>query len=89
VGDISQFEPEEGTDITAEGATMGYHISVGMRLLLDGFDRTTADSFDEDMGFNNSYLFIEWSKLNLDDFGSDTSFILSDELISFGLAFDF
>jgi hypothetical protein len=89
VGETSQFEPEEGSDITAEGATMGYHISVGLRLLLDGFDKTTADSFDEDMGFNNSYLFIEWSKLSLDDFGRDTSFVLSDELISFGLAFDF
>ena len=89
VGETSIHEPEEGSDIAAEGATMGYHVSVGMRLLLDGFDPSSANSFDEDMGFNNSYLFIEWSRLELDDFGSETSFVLSDELINFGLAFDF
>ena len=71
------------------GATQGYHMGGGIRLLLDGFAQKMAKDFDNEMGFNDSYLFAEMTILKLDDFGSGKSFILSDNLFSFGLGFDF
>ena len=71
------------------GATQGYHVGGGIRLMLDPFASKMAKDFDNEMGFNDSYLFAEMTVLDLDDFGSDKSFILSDSMFSFGLGFDF
>ncbi|MBR57231.1 MAG: hypothetical protein CMH54_04150 [Myxococcales bacterium] len=87
--EVSDHEAEDGTESEGVGATHGLHVSFGVRLLLDAFAQDMADGFDEDMGFNDSYLFVEWTDLHLDDYGSDASFILSDQMVSFGLGFDY
>jgi len=88
VGDVAQFTDEEGKSYDAKGGTLGGHFTVGMRLLLDVFAKGMAREFDEDLGVNQSYLFIEMTQLSVDDGGSETSFNMSDTLFSFGLGFD-
>jgi hypothetical protein len=48
-----------------------------------------AIAFDSESGVNNSYIFVEYQHLEVDDFGSSDSLVLSDDALSFGLAFEF
>jgi hypothetical protein len=89
VGDVAQFTDDEGTKHSAEGGTLGGHFTVGLRLLLDTFAEEMAWEFDDDLGFNQSYLFMEMTQLTVNDGDSESSFDLSDTLFSFGLGFDF
>jgi hypothetical protein len=45
-------------------------------------------TFDNEMGVNNSYAFIELQAVELNDFGSEESFDLSDLNLMFGLSFE-
>lgn len=49
-----------------KGRTWGTHAALGGMFLLDFIDRSAALGFDEEVGVNNSYLFVEWQWLNLD-----------------------
>lgn len=71
------------------GLTWGWHASAGLMFLLDIFSTSMAIGMDSESGVNNSYLFAEYQHTSLDDFGSGTSLILSDDALSFGLAFEF
>ncbi len=59
-----------------------------MRLLLDVFEPKAARGFDIEMGVNHSYLFIEYQRLSLTNFGDAKALDLSDDILVFGLAFD-
>jgi hypothetical protein len=72
-----------------EGGTAGWHVSAGLHLLLDWIDPTSAASFDYTWGINNTYAFAEYMHMEVDDFGSSDSFILSDDLWMFGLSFEY
>ena len=71
------------------GATNGYSLAAGLALLLDWFDPRLARDFWMDTGILHTYLFGEARWTHVDDFGSKTSWILSDDKtsISGGLLF--
>jgi hypothetical protein len=79
----------EADGTRGRGATFGWHASLGLNLLLDIIDPSTAAVFDLNWGINNSYIFAEYMITQIDDFGSSTSFDLSDNYFNFGLAFEF
>ncbi len=55
------------------------------------FDPTLARELDSDTGINHTYVFFEARKTRVDDFGSSSSWNLSDDRISLagGLLFVF
>ncbi len=72
----------------AMGGTWGYHTSAGVKFLLDWVDPSSAQTFDLEMGVNNSYVFFEYQSATVDDFGSSTSFNLGNDSFMFGLSFE-
>jgi len=83
----------DGSGHTARsGATNGWSAAGGLALLLDYFDPDLGRELDRETGINHSYLFAEARKTYVDDFGSKTSWILSDQASvswSFGILFVF
>ena len=70
----------DGSGHTARsGATNGWSAAGGLSLLLDLFDPDLARELDQETGINHTYLFAEARKTSVDDFGSSTSWILSDK----------
>jgi hypothetical protein len=63
-----EWTDENGEPISekARGATLGWQFSTGLAVRLDPFDRRTARTFDNDVGVNHSYLFVEflWAFVN-------------------------
>ena len=74
-----------------EGATNGWSVTGGIGFLLDFLDPAMARELDQDSGVNHTFLFAEVTKSSIDDFGSSSSWDLSDEKLSlsFGLTFVF
>jgi len=70
------------------GGTWGLHWAASLYLLLDFFEPHTAKIFDNEIGVNNSYLFVEYVGYWSNDFGSDSSWDLSHNGVVFGLAFE-
>jgi len=87
-GDASTWTDPSGTSYDAAGGTWGLRGAVALHLLLDIFEPHTAKVFDNELGVNHSYLFVEYGYRWLNDFGSDSSFDLSDDGFTFGLAFE-
>lgn len=83
-GKTASFQGDE-----ARGGTFGWHAAAALHLWLDWIDPSSAASFDNTWGINNSYLFAEYSHREIDDFGSAESFNLSDDLWVFGIAFEY
>lgn len=65
-----------------EGATNGWSVAGGLALLLDFFDPQLARELDMDSGINHTYLFFEVQKSKVNDFGSSSSWDLSDPKLS-------
>jgi hypothetical protein len=53
----------------AKGHTWGMHYALGAMFLLDSLDEFAATQLDNEMGINNSYLYLEWMMSRLDGFG--------------------
>jgi hypothetical protein len=70
--------------VTKKGATNGWSLSGGVGLLLDFIDPMLGRELDEDTGINETWLFFEIEKSVVDDFGSATSWVLSDEQLTLG-----
>jgi hypothetical protein len=77
--------------IGGSGGTNGYSFSGGVAFLLDFLDQGVARDMDRDLGINDTYLFVDFAKSFITDFGSSKSWNLSDErvTISGGLMFVF
>ena len=86
--DLSDYQAEAGDEAPGQGGTAGLYGAVALHLLLDFFEPHTAKVFDNDLGVNHSYLFVEYATHWVDDFGSKDSFDLSDDGFVFGLAFE-
>jgi hypothetical protein len=86
--DRGDSDPSNDKKRSATGGTYGYTGSVGLHLLLDIFEPHTSVTFDNEMGVNNSYAFVELQAVELSDFGSKHSFDLSDLNVMFGLSFE-
>jgi hypothetical protein len=77
---------------SGRGATNGYSFSGGLALLLNSLDPTLGRDMDRDTGINQTYLFVEFTKSYIKDFGSSSSWNLSDDrkvALSGGLLFVF
>jgi hypothetical protein len=66
------------------GATNGWSATGGIAFLLDILDPQSARDLDRETGVNHTYLFFEATKSTIDDFGSSSSWDLSDEDFSYG-----
>lgn len=64
---------------TGSGATSGWSAGVGLAFLLDFIDPGLAREMDRDTGINHTYVFVEGTKTQIDDFGSKTSWDLSND----------
>lgn len=64
---------------TESGATNGWSVAGGVGLLLDFIDPKLSRELDADTGVNQTWLYFEVEKSFVDDFGSSTSWDLSDE----------
>ena len=73
------------------GATNGYSVSAGLAFLLNFLDPGVAREMDRDLGINHTYVFVDFTKSYIDDFGSSKSWNLSDDktTIAGGLLFVF
>lgn len=94
VGETTEYsgvaaEGESPLTLEGKGDTWGWHVTGGIKILLDVFAPRMAQTFDVDAGVNNSYLFAEVVYADISDFGSDTSFQLGDLVFLFGMAFEF
>ena len=89
VGDVANKPTSTGANQYGRGGTWGGHVSVGLAFLLDVMAPKMAQTFDVDVGVNNSYIFFEyvWSWVN--DFGTSSSMDLSSGMFVGGLAFEF
>ena len=87
-GGISDYETEAGVRSVGSGETHGWHAGATAYLLLDTFAPGMAMNFDADSGVNNSYLFVNFMQTEADDFGSKTSWSLSDTTTLFGIGFE-
>jgi hypothetical protein len=67
-----------------QGATNGWSVTGGVGFLLDVLDPMLARELDRDSGVNHTFLYFEVTKSSIDDFGSSTSWDLSDEKVSLG-----
>jgi hypothetical protein len=72
--------------VTGEGASYGYQWALGLMLLLDPFDRTSARDLDSTAGVNNSYLFFEWYNSDLNGFDSGDQMQVGTNTWMLGLA---
>lgn len=89
-GDTAEYaDPVAGKIFTGAGDTWGFHVAAGLKILLDAFAPKMAQTFDNEIGVNNSYLFAEFFYANISDFGSNDSIQLGTITGLFGLAFEF
>jgi hypothetical protein len=86
---VSEVPTTDGSTIEGTGGTAGWHGAVGVHLLLDWFSPVMANAFASNVGVVNSYFFAEYMVSRVDDFGSDTSWSLSQNQLWLGLAFEF
>lgn len=75
--------------LAGRGGTWGWHYEVALYFLLDSLAPRMAAAFDSTAGVNNSYVFISFTGTHVSDFGSDSSWSLSDNMLRFGIAFEF
>ncbi len=85
---VSVYKDAAGKSHRGEGGVAGLHWTAGLRLLLDVFEPQAAKSFDIELGVNHSYLFAEFQRMSINNFGDPKAFDLSDDIVWFGLAFD-
>ena len=88
-----EFEDANGATsvyegVQASGGKLGWHASLGLHLLLDFIDPSSAAYLDMSWGVNNSYFFAEYLMTRADGFGA-SGLDLSDDQWLFGLAFEF
>ncbi len=88
LGDTSSWVSPSGKDISGAGGTWGLNGAIALHLHLNIFEPHTAKVFDNELGVNNSYLFVEYGIHWLNDFNSDKSLDLTDHGLTFGLAFE-
>jgi hypothetical protein len=65
-GDTATVDGQKG-----RGATLGWQFSPGLAIQLDGFDKKTARTFDNEVGVNHSYIFVEFLFAFVNRFGND------------------
>ncbi len=81
------YEDEQGNTHSEKGSggTPGWQISPGIAIQLDGFDRMSARTFDNEVGVNHSYLFFEYTYAQVEGlFGGKNMYLSPTDLGSNG-----
>ncbi len=74
--------------VKGNGLSIGPQFALGGMLLLDAFDPDAASSLDDQLGINNSYVFVEWYDSFLNDFGTGRQMQVGTNSWVLGLAFE-
>lgn len=88
-GMIADGATSDGRVFVGRGGTAGWHYGVTLYFWLNWLAPAMAASFDGSTGINNSYLYAEFLSTHMNNFGSKSSWDLSDNIFKFGLAFEF
>jgi len=76
--------------ISGVGGSLGTQLGVGLSLDLNVFDEYSAKNFDESMGVNNTYLYAEYTRADLQGLGVQSDPLrVGAQSWTFGLAFEF
>lgn len=70
------------------GGKRGYGLTAGVQLMLDFLEPSMARSLDSDLGVNHTYLFAEYTRAEVNNFGK-AGLDLSSRGWMFGLALDY
>lgn len=73
---------------TGKGGRFGFSYTAGLSFMLDVLEPRFARDFDSDSGINHSYVFAEYTRAEVNNFGS-AGLNLSSRNWMFGLAFDY
>lgn len=84
----STYNALRGTGF-GQGVTFGWHVNPGLAFALDIIEPNAARRAYSFMGLKGSYLTFEWMFSGIDDFGSATSWDLSQSTFLGGLAIEF
>jgi hypothetical protein len=72
------------------GHSLGSHVALGLALNLNPFDSYAAKTFDDSLSVNNTYIFAEWTREDLDGLGIQPDPLrVGGTSWTFGLAFEF
>lgn len=76
--------------VSGEGHSLGTQFALGLAFNLNPFDVYAAQNFDDSLGVNNSYIFAEWTRSDLDGLGIQKNPLrVGGTGWTFGLAFEF
>ena len=81
--------PSDPSGGTGRGGTWGWHVAVGLSLVLDVFDPVAAHQFDVEMGVNHTHLFVELGHWDISGLGASDKLHLGDTTWLGGLMFEF
>jgi opacity protein-like surface antigen len=85
--DIGTSKSANGTE--GEGHTFGFQVAAGVGLDLNAFDRSSAHAFDESMGVNHTYIYVEWMDMALNGLGQSSALRVGSSTWVSGLALEF
>jgi hypothetical protein len=76
--------------VAGYGGSLGSQVAIGLALNLNPFDPYAAKTFDDSLGVNNTYIFAEWMRSDLDGLGFQKEPLrVGGTSWNFGLAFEF
>ena len=81
--------PNDPTGGSGQGGTLGWHATAGLSLVLDVFDQSAANQFDEEMGINHTHLFVEFTHLDASGLGRSNRLHVGDTTWDAGILFEF
>lgn len=81
--------PEDPSGGRGRGGTWGWHAALGVSLVLDFFEPTTARQFDTEMGVNHTHLFFEFGHWDISGLGRPNKLHVGDTTWLAGLLFEF
>ena len=79
----------DGRGGTGRGATLGWHATAGLALVIDFFDPEAARDFDADLGVNHTALTFEFSHADISGLGQPDRLHLGDTTWALGLLLEF
>jgi len=90
VGHVPQYkDPNTGKVSQGRGGTFGGHVTLGLSFLLDWLAPDMAQTFDTDVGVNNTFIFAEYTFSWINDFGVRKRMDLGSRTFLAGIAFEF
>ena len=79
----------DGFGGTGRGGTPGWHVAMGLALVLDMFDDRASRDFDSDLGVNHTSLVFQYTHSEISGLGTGNKLHVGDTNWSLGLMFQF